>query len=120
MGEKTFILRIRVTDFLLTPGTRVRATSVANPSIYLEGPMVSLVGRTLVLNIDKSVGAGLYAGFLLEAVADTSGGGATGPTGPTGAAGAAGPTGPTGPTGPAGASASSASLAAAWFLSNCC
>lgn len=131
MGEQTFILRIRTTDFVLTPGTRIRATSVANPSIFVEGPLISITGRTLVLNADTSVGTGFYAGFLLRATAvGGSGSGATGPTGPTGPAGAAGlpgPTGSPGPTGPAGATGptgpagvATASLANAWFLSNCC
>lgn len=103
MGEKTFILRVQVSDFVLSPGTRVRATSVANPSLYVEGPLVSLVGRTLILNADASVGVGFYAGFLLQAtIAGGSGSGVTGPTGPTGPAGADGSTGPTGPIGPSG------------------
>jgi hypothetical protein len=127
-GAKTFILRLRITDFTLVPGTRVRATVSGRPTLFVEGPLVSLTTGALTLNADTVSGSGLFADFQLEATV-ASGNGTTGPTGPTGptgaagatgAAGSSGPTGPTGPTGPSGSSVSSSTLAAAWFFSNCC
>lgn len=108
-GKKSFTLTNEIAGFNFDSTTRVRARSSKNPTVFMEGTVISATGLTLKLNIDVVVGSGLFRGWNFEPLnldTGSSGSGATGPVGPTGPQGATGPQGPpggpTGPTGPQG------------------
>ena len=90
-------------------GQRARAASALNQGAsYLEGPVVSYSGTSLVINPDTVVGTNTVNNWAIGLAASLGSMGLTGVTGPSGAAGATGPSGvtgvsgSTGPTGPAG------------------
>ena len=93
-------------------GQRARAASALNQGAsYLEGPVVSYSGTSLVINPDTVVGTNTVNNWAIGLAASLGSMGLTGATGPSGAAGATGPSGvtgvsgSTGPTGPAGSGA---------------
>jgi hypothetical protein len=78
------------------PGARVRVTDSSNVANWIEGPVSSYSGSSLVMTADSSSGSGTIASWNINLAGQP---GATGPQGATGAAGSAGPQGPTGPAG---------------------
>src|SRR5579862_3813931 len=72
------------------PNDRARVSF--GPTNYMEGPVFSYAGTTLVVTVDRFVGGGTYSVWNIGIAGDV---GATGPTGAPGAAGV-GSTGATG------------------------
>ena len=91
-------------------GARVRASSNATPTNFMEGLVTAYSGTTLTVNVDLTGGSGTAADWNINlagqqgATGSVGPAGASGATGPTGGVGAAGASGATGPVGPAGAS----------------
>lgn len=115
-GRKLWSLRKRIDGLSFAKGTRLRATSIANPDAWMEG--VSSIARdfSLQLEVDSKSGRGFFRGWTFSLVNFSgSGDGTSGSSGTTGPTGAKGPTGPTGPAGPAGASAPAGDSVLAWM-----
>lgn len=90
-GSKTWTTQA---GLAYTAGARARVAYDA--SNYLEGPITSYAGTTLVINVDRVAGSGTYAAWNIGLAGDV---GATGATGASGAVGATGATGPSGANG---------------------
>jgi hypothetical protein len=86
-GSKVFITQAGLAYAI---GGRVRASSNAAPTNYMEGIITAYVGTSLTVNVDKIGGSGTKIDWNINAGGDV---GATGPIGNTG------PLGPTGPQG---------------------
>ncbi|HJP90242.1 MAG TPA: signal peptidase I [Candidatus Limnocylindrales bacterium] len=84
----------------LAYGPNIRVRIAYDTANYLEGIVSSYSGTTLVVGVDRVVGAGTYASWTIGVAGDVGATGATGATGPAGATGDTGPAGPAGPTGP--------------------
>jgi phage gp45-like len=98
------------TGLAYSVGARVRASSRAAPTSFMEGLVSAYSGGLLTVNVDLTGGSGTASDWNLNlagvpgATGPLGPAGASGATGPTGGVGAAGASGATGPVGPAGAS----------------
>lgn len=69
-------------------GSRVRAASLANPTLnYMEGVVTSYAGTTLTVSMDRGAGSGTFADWQLTLIGDVGGPGPAGPDGDPGPAG---------------------------------
>ena len=71
-------------------GTRLRASSGADPADYMEGVVTAYSGTSLTINVDNTGGTGTDADWNINLAGDVGDTGATGATGDTGATGPAG------------------------------
>ena len=97
-GSKAFTTQ---SGLAYSVGARVRASSAADTSNYMEGLVTSYSGTTLTVNVTRTSGSGTLADWNINLAGDV---------GATGATGAAGSTGITGATGPGYTATSSTSL----------
>jgi len=90
-GSKSFTTQ---SGLAYTAGARVRTSSAADTSNYMEGLVTAYSGTTLVVNMTRESGSGTFADWNINLAGDVGATGATGATGSTGGAGATGATGP--------------------------
>lgn len=90
-GSKSFTTQ---SGLAYTAGARVRTSSAADTSNYMEGLVTAYSGTTLVANMTRESGGGTFADWNINLAGDVGATGATGATGSTGGAGATGATGP--------------------------
>lgn len=84
-GSKTFTTQA---GFAYDTASRVRVASTGSGA-YMDGPVTSYSGTTLIVNVDNISGSGTYSDWAISLI------GAVGPQGPTGSTGSTGATGPT-------------------------
>jgi hypothetical protein len=104
------------TGLAYSVGARVRASSRATPTNFMEGLVTAYSGGLLTVNVDLVSGSGTPADWNLNLAGQQGASGplgASGATGPAGGVGAAGASGATGPVGPAGASGATGPVGAA-------
>jgi hypothetical protein len=101
LGVQTFTTQ---SGLAYLPNDRVRISY--DGTDYMEGLVLSYSGTTLIIKVDRYIGAGTYAQWNIGIAGDVGSAGPTGATGvgggPTGPTGATGITGPTGTTGSGG------------------
>ena len=94
-GSKSFTTNLASTTTAFAVGSRIRVSSSASPSNWMDGIITSFSSTTLVVSVDNTGGSGTFASWsisLVGIVGPTGSAGSTGATGPTGATGSAGPT----------------------------
>ncbi|MGI9227017.1 MAG: collagen-like triple helix repeat-containing protein [Candidatus Nanopelagicaceae bacterium] len=124
VGEKTFEVKdtgafkigMRVRVIAETGPMSATEVLLACPIAYLEGTIIDISGKKIIVSVDSTTGTGSYNGWQFTVAGNVGATGAKGDKGDTGATGAKGDKGDkgeTGPQGPSGASGLTGSTGAA-------
>jgi len=102
-GAVALVVNTNSANTAFASGQRIRIFAAAAPaSLWMEGPITSYSGTSLIATIDSTRGAGTLGSWGITGAGEYGSTGATGLTGTTGSTGPVGPIGPTGSTGPQG------------------